>query len=81
LGKRLGDQLSPAVKYWVFLVGIIGAIFAVIFSSFTASYLSLDPSDRATVAGIKSSPKAPFYTHIKFDPAIFTLDALARSGK
>jgi len=36
---------------------------------------------RATVAGIKSSPKAPLYTHVKFDPAVFTLDALARSGK
>lgn len=52
LRKRLGDQLSPAVKYWIFLVGIIGVIFAVIFTSFTASYLSLDPADRATVAGI-----------------------------
>ena len=52
MGKRLGEQLSPAVKYWIFLVGIIGVIFAVIFTSFTASYLSLDPADRATVAGI-----------------------------
>jgi hypothetical protein len=37
--------------------------------------------DRATVAGIKSSPTSKFYTHIKFDPAIFNLDALTRTGK
>jgi hypothetical protein len=37
--------------------------------------------NRATVAGIKSSPTAPFYTHIRFDPGVFSLDALARSGK
>jgi len=37
--------------------------------------------NRATVAGIKSSPNAPFYSHIKFDPAIFSLSALTRSGK
>jgi len=37
--------------------------------------------NRATVAGIKSTPKAPFYTHIKFDPALFSVDALTRSGK
>jgi len=37
--------------------------------------------NRATVAGIKSSPTAPFMGHIKFDPGTFELDALARSGK
>ena len=37
--------------------------------------------NRATVAGIKSSPTAPFMTHIKFDPGTFELDALARAGK
>ena len=37
--------------------------------------------NRATVAGIKSSPKAGFYGRIKFLPAIFDIDALARSGK
>jgi hypothetical protein len=36
---------------------------------------------RATVAGIKSTPTSTFYSHIKFDPAVFTLTALARSGK
>ncbi|HWP65975.1 MAG TPA: DUF1329 domain-containing protein [Candidatus Limnocylindria bacterium] len=36
---------------------------------------------RATVAGIKSSPAARLYTHVKFDPDVFSLDALARSGK
>jgi hypothetical protein len=37
--------------------------------------------NRATVAGIKSSPKAGFYTRIKFDPVIFTVDSLTRQGK
>jgi hypothetical protein len=37
--------------------------------------------NRATVAGIKSSPTAAFYSHIKFNPTVFALDALARSGK
>jgi hypothetical protein len=37
--------------------------------------------NRATVAGIKSSPTAAFYTHIRFDPAIFKMDALNRAGK
>lgn len=50
--KRYGEQLSPAVKYWIFLTGIVGVIFAVIFGSFTASYLSLEPADRAAAAEI-----------------------------
>jgi hypothetical protein len=37
--------------------------------------------NRATVAGIKTNPKAAFYSHIKFDPIVFNLDALSRSGK
>lgn len=37
--------------------------------------------NRATVAGIKSSPTAHFYTRIKFNPAIFHQDALGRMGK
>ncbi len=37
--------------------------------------------NRATVAGIKSSPTSGFYGRIKFNPAIFDVDALARSGK
>ena len=37
--------------------------------------------NRATVAGIKSSPSAGFFGRIKFDPAIFDVDALARGGK
>ena len=44
------QRLSPAVKYWVFLLGIIGVIFVVILGSFVASYLSLDPADRRLVA-------------------------------
>ena len=37
--------------------------------------------DRATVAGIKSSPKAGFYLRVKFNPAAFDLDRLSQSGK
>ena len=37
--------------------------------------------NRATVAGIKSSPNAGFYGRLKFDSAIFDVDALAKSGK
>jgi hypothetical protein len=37
--------------------------------------------NRATVAGIKSSPKSGFYSRIKFDPTVFRVDALAREGK
>jgi len=37
--------------------------------------------NRATVAGIKSSPSSAFYGRIKFNPATFDVDALARSGK
>jgi len=37
--------------------------------------------NRATVAGIKSSPTAGFYGRIKFNPAVFDVDALARGGK
>ena len=37
--------------------------------------------NRATVAGIKSSPKAGFFTRQKFEQGIFTVDALARRGK
>ena len=44
--KRFGDYLSPAAKYWIFLVGIITTIFMVIFGSFIASYLNLTPEDK-----------------------------------
>src|SRR5437867_5100481 len=37
--------------------------------------------NRATVAGIKSSPSSAFYGRIKFNPATFDVDALALSGK
>jgi len=36
---------------------------------------------RATVAGIKSRPNATFYSHIKFNPDVFDLNTLNRSGK
>ena len=47
--KSFGDRLSPAVKYWIFLTGIIAVIFADIFGSFTASFLNLDPEEQALV--------------------------------
>jgi len=50
--NRYRQHLSPAVKYWIFLLGIIGVIFVVILGSFVASYLSLDPTDRQTVTEI-----------------------------
>ncbi len=45
--KHFGDSLSPAVKYWIFLVGIMTVIFAVLFGSFAASYLNLAPEEQA----------------------------------
>jgi DNA polymerase-3 subunit epsilon len=47
LKKTFGDSLSPAVKYWIFLTGIITVIFTVIFGSFAASYLNLPAEDQA----------------------------------
>ncbi len=44
-----GKRLSPAVKYWIFLIGIITVIFAVIFGSFTASFLHLSPEEQVIV--------------------------------
>ncbi len=48
--ERYRQRLSPAVKYWIFLLGIVGLIFAVIFASFIASYLNQEPADRLVVA-------------------------------
>ena len=47
--KNLGDRLSPAVKYWIFLTGIITVIFTVIFGSFAASFVHLAPEEQAVV--------------------------------
>jgi len=49
LQKSLGDRLSPAVKYWIFLTGIITVIFTVIFGSFAASFVHLAPEEQAVV--------------------------------
>jgi len=49
VATRFADRLSPAVKYWIFLIGIVGAIFAVIFGSFIASYHHLEAADRELV--------------------------------
>ena len=37
--------------------------------------------ERATVAGIKSSPTANFDGRLVFDPKLFDLDALSQNGK
>jgi hypothetical protein len=37
--------------------------------------------NRATVAGVKSSPTAALYSHIKFDESVFDLNALSDMGK
>lgn len=37
--------------------------------------------NRATVAGIKSSPNAAFFGRIKFDDSVFDVNSLARTGK
>ena len=44
----------------------------------TAENLKLN---RATVAGIKSSPDAVFMGRLRFDPSVFDVDAMAKSGK
>ena len=45
--KHFGETLSPAVKYWIFLVGIIAVIFTVLLGSFTASYMNLPAEEQA----------------------------------
>ena len=44
----------------------------------TAENLKLN---RATVAGIKSSPDAVFMGRLRFDPSVFDVDAMAKGGK
>ncbi|GAB6082790.1 hypothetical protein JCM30471_17040 [Desulfuromonas carbonis] len=41
--------LNPALKYWIFLAGIVAAIFTVILGSFTVSWYSLDNAEKALV--------------------------------
>ncbi len=47
--KPFAETLSPAVKYWVFLTGIVTVIFTVIFGSLEASYLNLAPEEQAVI--------------------------------
>ena len=47
--KHFGENFSPAVKYWIFLIGIVTVIFTVIFGSFAASYLNLAAEERAVI--------------------------------
>ena len=44
--KYFGENLSPAVKYWIFLIGIVTVIFTVIFGSIVASYFNLTPEEQ-----------------------------------
>lgn len=48
--KKLGDRLSPTVKYGIFLAGIITVIFTVIFGSFAASFKHLSAEEQSLVA-------------------------------
>ncbi len=48
--KRLDEKLSPTVKYWLFLTGIITVIFTVLLGSFEASYLNLATDEKALFA-------------------------------
>ena len=57
--KKLSDRLSPAVKYSIFLVGIISVTFIVILGSFIASFHHLDPSEQAAVEEL-SNKLLPF---------------------
>lgn len=50
--RHFSDTLSPAAKYWIFLTGIITVIFTVIFGSFVASYLNLNPEEQTVVASL-----------------------------
>ena len=50
--KHFGDNLSPAAKYWIFLIGIMTVIFAVIFGSFAASYLNLASEEQAIMENL-----------------------------
>jgi len=49
LRKYFDKTISPAVKYWVFLTGIVTVTFTVIFGSLTASYLNLAPQEQAVI--------------------------------
>jgi DNA polymerase-3 subunit epsilon len=52
LRKHFGQNLSPAVKYWIFLIGIVTVIFTVIFGSVAASYYNLSPEEQAVAASL-----------------------------
>jgi len=75
--KRFGDNLPPVVKYWVFLFGIILAIFTVVFGSFAASYLSLTAAEQQTVGALfeKLLP-FPFFGSLLLMVIICTLVSL-----
>lgn len=50
--KHFAETLSPAVKYWVFLTGIVTVTFTVIFGSLAASYLNLAPQEQAVIKNL-----------------------------
>ncbi len=50
--KHFGENLSPAVKYWIFLIGIVTVIFTVIFGSVAASYLNLAPEEQVVAESL-----------------------------
>ncbi len=52
-------MMKPALKYWIFLVAVITAIFAVILGSFAASWYSLSQEEK-TLVGTVSHKLLPF---------------------
>lgn len=52
-------MMKPALKYWIFLVAVITAIFAVILGSFAASWYSLSQEEK-TLVGAVSHKLLPF---------------------
>ncbi len=57
--KHFGDNLSPAVKYWTFLIGTIVVVFTIISVSIIAAYLNLSLEDQAIIAKL-SDKLIPF---------------------
>ena len=75
--KHFGDNLSPAVKYWAFLIGVIVVVFSIISVSFIAAYLNLSAEDQAIVA--KLSDKLipfPFIGSIMLIAFIYTMTSM-----
>ncbi len=75
--KHLGDNLSPAVKYWAFLIGVITVVFSIISVSFIAAYLNLSPEDQAIVAELSDKLiPFPFVGSVMLIAFIYTMTSM-----